>query len=281
MTPDAPMPALTPKQRRFVEEYLLDTCAGKAAIRAGYSKKTANQQGHILLSHPGIAAAIDAAKVKRSERTEIDADWMLQRLVDEAEADLADLYDKNNDLKPIDEWPEIWRQGLVAGVEIEALYDGFGKDRVQVGQVKKLRLSDRVRRLELIGKHIRVNAFQETVNVKGLDTLADRLERAHRRAVPFAPPDPPALPAPSALPTANVAPAASPAERSEPAVIAASVEKARAEPTPSPPAPSPIPPAPADWNAPAHAYSPILRPAFADCDYENFESGLLGSRNRT
>jgi phage terminase small subunit len=287
MTPDAPIPVLTPKQWRFVEEYLIDTCAGKAAIRAGYSKKTANQQGHILLSHPGIMAAIDAAKVARSERTEIDADWVLRRLAEEADADLADLYDDNNNLKPIESWPEIWRQGLVAGVEVEALFDGFGKDRKQIGYVKKLKLSDRVRRLELIGKHIQVQAFQETVNLKGLDTLADRLERAHRRTAPFALPDPSALPAPPALPTANVAPAVSPAEQSELAVMAASVEEARAEPTPPPSAPSPIPPAPADWNAPAHAYSPILppawpeRPAFADCDYENFESGLLGSRNRT
>jgi len=284
---DAPMPVLTPKQRRFVDEYLLDMNATQAAIRAGYSQKTANEQGAQLLGKTHIKTAIDAAKVKRSERTEIDADWMLRRLVDEAEADLADIYDDKGDIKPIDEWPEIWRQGLVAGVEVEALFEGSGKDRIQVGQVKKLRLSDRVRRLELIGKHIRVNAFQETVNVKGMDTLADRLERAHRRAAPFAPPAPSALPAPPALPPANVVPAASPAEQSEPAVIAASVEKARAEPTPPPSAPSPIPPASADWNAPAHAYSPILppawpaRPAFADCDYENFESGLLGSRNRT
>ncbi|MET3843464.1 hypothetical protein [Bradyrhizobium sp. OAE829] len=56
------------------------------------------------------------------------------------------------------------------------------KDRVQIGETRKLRLSDRMRRLELIGKHIRFKAFEETVNVKGLDTLADRLERAHRQA---------------------------------------------------------------------------------------------------
>lgn len=178
---NAPMPGLTPKQRRFVEEYLLDMNATKAAIRAGYSERTANQQGPRLLENNNVRKAIDSAKTKRSEKLEVDAEWMLQRLVDEVEADLADLYTDAGDLKPIDEWPEIWRQGLVAGVEIEALFDGYGEDRKQIGYTKKIRLSDRLRRLELIGKHVRVNAFQEIVSHKGLDTLADRLERASKR----------------------------------------------------------------------------------------------------
>jgi phage terminase small subunit len=173
----ATLPALTPKQQRFVGEYLIDANATKAAVRAGYSERTANQQGPRLLEHPGIAAAIDAAKVRRSEKLEVDAEFVLQRLVEEANADLADLYNQAGDLKPIAEWPEVWRRGLVAGVEVEALFDGFGKDRKQIGYTKKIKLSDRVRRLELIGKHISVLAFKEQVEVGSLDGLADRLER--------------------------------------------------------------------------------------------------------
>jgi phage terminase small subunit len=202
----------------------------------------------------------------------------LQRLVEEAEADLADLYTDAGDLKPVDQWPEIWRQGLVAGVEIEALFDGIGKDRKQIGYVKKLRLSDRVRRLELIGKHINVNAFHEQVKVTGLDALADRLDRARR-----------IRDADEAERNARVASNTSSASRVEPAnstpAPIAPPPPAPAVPPPvaplPPSAPSPPPPAPADWDAPARAYSPILpwpeRPAFADCDYENFESGLVGS----
>ncbi|WP_247355762.1 terminase small subunit [Bradyrhizobium sp. 160] len=131
---------------------------------------------------PEISTAIDAAKLQRSERTEIDADWMLRRLVDEPEADLADLYDERGDLKPIEEWPKIWRRGLVACVEIDALYDGAGDNRRQVGHVKKIRLSDRLRRLELIGKHVRVNAFQDQVAMSGVEGLADRIARAKLRS---------------------------------------------------------------------------------------------------
>jgi phage terminase small subunit len=173
--------ALTAKQHRFAQEYLIDLNATQAAIRAGYSKGTADKQGPRLLSNPVVKAAIDASKVERSEKIGIDAEWVLQRLLEESEADLADIFDDNNNLKPIESWPKIWRQGLVAGVEVAALYEGVGEDRVQVGETKKVRLSDRLRRIELIGKHVRVNAFQETVNITGVDTLADRMERAHQR----------------------------------------------------------------------------------------------------
>jgi len=87
----------------------------------------------------------------------------------------------NGDLKPIDEWPAIWRQGLVAGVEVEALFEGSGEVRVQVGFVKKIRLSDRLRRLELIGKHVGVNAFQNQVVINDVEGLVDRLVRARQR----------------------------------------------------------------------------------------------------
>ncbi|MET3359777.1 MULTISPECIES: terminase small subunit [Bradyrhizobium] len=178
---DATTSALTPKQARFVQEYLLDLNATKAAIRAGYSRRSAQEQGSQMLAHPAIMAAIDEAKLKRSERTEVDADWVLRRLADEAEADLAHLYDAKNDLKPIDEWPEIWRQGLVAGVEVEALFEGSGEERRQLGYIKKIKLSDRLRRLELIGKHVRVNAFQDQVAMSGVEGLADRIARAKLR----------------------------------------------------------------------------------------------------
>lgn len=68
---------MTPRQKRFVEEYLIDLNATQAAIRAGYSKKTAQEQGHQLLRKTSVKAAIDAAMAERSERTGITQDYVL------------------------------------------------------------------------------------------------------------------------------------------------------------------------------------------------------------
>ncbi len=168
---------MTPKQARFVDQYLIDLNATQAAIRAGYSERTANEQGAQLLKKPEIMAAIDAGKVERSEEANIDALWVLQRLVAEAEADLADLYDDSGNLRPIDDWPRIWRQGLVQGVEIESIKI----DGVEIGTVKKIKLDSRIKRVEMIGRHVRVNAFREKVHHTGLDGLGERLERARAR----------------------------------------------------------------------------------------------------
>lgn len=171
--------ALNAKQQRFVQEYLIDLNATQAAIRAGYSEKTAHSAGPRLLDNVDICKAIDAARAKRSERTKIDADWLLKRMAEEADADLSDLYDDNGAIKPIKDWPKIWRQGLVAGIEHVEVRDAEGNATGDV--IVKVKLSDRVRRLELIGKHVKVNAFQEVIQHKGLDGLADRLARAKKR----------------------------------------------------------------------------------------------------
>lgn len=146
--------ALTPKQERFVAEYLIDLNSTQAAIRAGYSKKTAYSIGNENLSKPEIVEAIQEAQEKRSEQTLIDAAWVLKRLAEESEADVADLFDENGHLKAVREWPLIWRQGLVAGVDVQAIGDG----NITLTKVK---LSDRAKRLEMLGKHVFVGAFSE------------------------------------------------------------------------------------------------------------------------
>ena len=71
---------LTPKQQRFIEEYLIDLNATQAAIRAGYSEKTAKSIGQENLTKPDVAEAIEAARKKLSERAEITQEWVLSTL---------------------------------------------------------------------------------------------------------------------------------------------------------------------------------------------------------
>ena len=74
------MANLTPKQQRFVEEYLIDLNATQAAIRAGYSPRTANEQGAQNLAKLSISEAIAEAQAKREERTQITQDYVLTNI---------------------------------------------------------------------------------------------------------------------------------------------------------------------------------------------------------
>lgn len=82
---------LTPRQSAFVQEYLVDLCATQAAVRAGYSAKTAEQQGARLLGNVKVSAAVTAAQADRSKRTAITADGVLRRLWTIATADPREL----------------------------------------------------------------------------------------------------------------------------------------------------------------------------------------------
>lgn len=170
---------ISAKEHRFCEEYLVDLNATQAAIRAGYTRHTARQQGSRLMTDADIISTIDEMKAERSEQTGINAAWLLKRLADEAEADVADLYGENGELLPVEEWPLVWRTGLITAIDVEIIR---APDGTEMGILKKVKVADRARRLELIGKHISVKAFEERVAVTGLDALADRLERAAKRA---------------------------------------------------------------------------------------------------
>jgi len=159
--------SLTVRQRCFCEEYLVDLNATQAAVRAGYSERTAEVTGHRMLRNVKVRERIDLALLERRARVQIDADWVLKRLVGEVEADIGALYDAGGDLRPVGDWPLIFRQGLVSGLDVSK---------------GKVLFSDRLKRLELLGKHIGVNAFRETVDHQGLDGLMEWLGRVERGA---------------------------------------------------------------------------------------------------
>lgn len=81
---------LTPKQARFVEEYVIDLNGTHAAIRAGYSPKGAEQQGSALLSLPKVRERVDEEMAKRSGRTGITAARVLEELSLLAFSDIGD-----------------------------------------------------------------------------------------------------------------------------------------------------------------------------------------------
>lgn len=155
---------LAPKQQRFVKEYLIDLNATQAAIRAGYSEKTAAEQGARLLINVKVASAIEHAKQKRVERTEIDADYVLRRLVEIDQMDALDILKDDGSVKPVSEWPKTWRQFL-SGYDIVHMK---ADDNVEAF-IKKIKWPDKVKNLELMGKHVSVQAFKEKLEHTGKD----------------------------------------------------------------------------------------------------------------
>ena len=153
------MAELTIRQKRFVREYLIDMSSEKAAIRAGYSEKTANEQGSRLLANVSISEAIAEAQNKRTERTQIDAAYVLKRLVEIDQMDVLDIMDDQMKIRPVNEWPKVWRQ-YVVNLENLELSDGEGC-------FKKIKWPDKVKNLELLGKHVSVGAFKDKIEHTG------------------------------------------------------------------------------------------------------------------
>lgn len=157
---------MTPKQEAFVREYLIDLNATQAAIRAGYSEATAYSIGQENLNKPEIAAAINEAQADRAERTQINADYVLNRLVEIDNMDVLDIVDDKLNLKPVHQWPRVWRRYL-SGFDVAEMFEGRGDDREMTGILKKIKWPDKVKNLELLGKHVGVQAFKDRVEHSG------------------------------------------------------------------------------------------------------------------
>lgn len=156
--------ALTDKQDMFCREYLIDLNATQAAIRAGYSAKTANRIAAKLLSKVDIHNRIAELKSKRNEDVGIDADYVLRRLVEIDQMDVMDILNDDGSLKAINLWPRSWRTTLT-GLDISTTIQNFDEESAET-ILKKIKWPDKVKNLELLGKHVRVQAFKEQVEQK-------------------------------------------------------------------------------------------------------------------
>jgi len=150
----------TEKQRLFCREFIVDLNMKQAAIRAGYSKKSADIIGSENMAKPSIRAEVARLLAARNERVEVDADYVLQRFVEIDTMDINDILGPDGEVLPIPSWPRVWRQS-VSGVDIEELIGGHGDARSRIGLLKKIKWPDKMKALELMGRHVNVNAFKE------------------------------------------------------------------------------------------------------------------------
>ncbi|WP_417431845.1 terminase small subunit [Kiloniella sp.] len=142
--PDLKQP-LSERQKRFVEEYLVDLNATQAALRAGYSPKSVKQNTNRTLKNPLVQAAIEHAKAARSQRLQVDADYVLKGAVE--------LFERCMQRSPVAD----------ADGEYKFQHTGAGKA------------------LEIIGRHVSVQAFKEKVEMSIENELVDRLMRGRKR----------------------------------------------------------------------------------------------------
>jgi len=148
--------ALRDKQEMFCREYLIDLNATQAAIRAGYSEKTARASGCENLTKPDIQNRIAELKAERNEQVNVDAAYVLRRLIEIDEMDVLDILLANGELKPIKDWPKVWRTTL-SGMDVTEMAGDAA------GLLKKIKWPDKVKNLELLGKHVTVQAFKDNV----------------------------------------------------------------------------------------------------------------------
>lgn len=174
-------PKLSARQKRFAEEYIKDLNGAAAAVRADYSPRTAEQIAWQLLQKPHVVEYVAKLQAERSKRTKIDADYVLNRLAEIDQMDFLDIMNDDMSLKALSQWPKVWRQYLTS-FELAELFEGRGDDRQIIGVLKKIKWPDKVRNLELLGKHVSVNAFRDQVDVNVNVSLADRMAKARERA---------------------------------------------------------------------------------------------------
>lgn len=144
---------LNDKQKTFCLEYIVDFNGTAAAIKAGYSEKTANRIASENLSKLDIQKEIQRLINERSQRTEITADRVLIEYAKIAFLDIRKYYNTNGSLKNITDLDET-AAGALSGVDVFEEFEFEKGSRKQIGVTKKIKTYNKVQALDSLGKHL-------------------------------------------------------------------------------------------------------------------------------
>lgn len=169
-----------PRQRRtrFIREFLLDKNATRAAIAAGYSPKTAQEQGSRLLSNVIVRAAIEEQNEKINAKLDVSIERVRLELARLAFYDPRKFFKDDGSLLQISELDEDTAMAI-AGMDVNELFEGSGEDRAQVGYAKKIKLADKGLNLERLGRYLKM--FTDKIEVSGDAALIERLKAGRKR----------------------------------------------------------------------------------------------------
>lgn len=168
---------LTLKCAKFVTEYLTDFNGRQAAIRAGYSAKTADQAASRMLRMPAVKAALNKGKVQEKVLARADAINRMELTVERTKLEIARLayfdprkaWDENGDPIPLHKLDDD-TAAAIAGFEVLEQFEGSGEDRRLVGHLKKYKVSDKNAALEKASK---ILGLYEKDNEQRTDPLRD------------------------------------------------------------------------------------------------------------
>ncbi|MEP8924558.1 terminase small subunit [Enterobacter hormaechei] len=183
---------LTAMQEAYCQSYIkTPENQSQAAIDAGFSPNTAHVKASVMMRDERIQKRIAELMEERNKRNRVSADYVLMRLVEIDQMDVLDILNDDGGMKPIAEWPKVWRTSLsamdIATIKTTqaSLQKENGEADLSVEDVehilKKVKWPDKVKNLELIGKHVDVNAFKERLEVSGTVTIAERMAKARDR----------------------------------------------------------------------------------------------------
>lgn len=183
---------LTAMQEAYCQSYIkTPENQTQAAINAGFSPNTAAVKASVMMRDERIQKRIAELMEERNKRMRVSADYVLMRLVEIDQMDVLDILNDDGGMKPIAEWPKVWRTSLsamdIATIKTTqaSLQKENGEADLSVDDVehilKKVKWPDKVKNLELIGKHVDVNAFKERLDVNVNVTIADRIAAARKR----------------------------------------------------------------------------------------------------
>ncbi len=172
---------LTAMQEAYCQSYIkTPENQTQAAINAGFSPNTAAVKASVMMRDERIQKRIAELMEERNKRLRVSADYVLLRLVEIDQMDVLDILNDDMSIKPVSEWPKVWRLYLT-GFELADMFEGRGDEKELVGILKKIKWPDKVKNLELIGKHVDVMAFKERLDVNVNVTIADRMAAARKR----------------------------------------------------------------------------------------------------
>lgn len=147
---------MTDAQKRFADEYLIDLNATRA-YKVAYSRckkdETARANSSRLLTNANIQNYISEKQKEIEKRTEVTQDKVIKELAKIAFLDIRKLYSENGQLKNIADIDDE-TVGAISSLETLEEYDGYGSDREKIGDTQKVKLLDKTKALELLGKHL-------------------------------------------------------------------------------------------------------------------------------